>query len=133
MIGEALFSHLTADAGVALLAGTRVYPLVIPQHVYNEATKLPCVVYQRTGTDLPINTCGAEALAGTSMRIDAYARSYDLAVQLAAAVRAALVNHAGPMGSVHVSRVNLESELDLLDIEPGLYRVSQTYSIWHEI
>jgi hypothetical protein len=133
MIQEALYAHLAADASVAALAGTRIYPLMIPQHVYNEASKLACVVYQRTGMDLPINTCGAEALAGTSMRIDAYARSYGVAAQLAAAVRDALVNFTGPMGTVHVSRVNLESELDLLDIEPGLYRVSQTYSIWHEI
>lgn len=133
MIQEALYAHLTTDASVAALADARVYPLMIPQHVYNEASKLPCVVYQRTGMDLPINTCGAEALAGTSMRIDAYARSYGVAAQLAAAVRDALVNFTGPMGAVHVSRVNLESELDLLDIEPGLYRVSQTYSIWHEI
>ena len=133
MIQEALYAHLAADASVAALAGTRIYPLMIPQHVYNEASKLACVVYQRTGMDLPINTCGAEALAGTSMRIDAYARSYGIAALLAAAVRDALVNFTGPMGAVHVSRVNLESELDLLDIEPGLYRVSQTYSIWHEI
>jgi hypothetical protein len=133
MIGEALFTHLSTDVVVGALVGSRIYPLMIPQHVYNEATKLPCVVYQRSGLDQPINTCGAEALVGTSMRVDSYARSYGLAVQLGAAVRDSLVNHSGPMGSVHVSRVNLESELDLLDSEPGLYRVSQTYSIWHEI
>ena len=133
MIQEGLFDHLTDDPSVAALAGERVYPLMIPQHVYNEATKLPCVVYARVSVDQPINTCGAEGLAGTLFRIDSYARGYGLACQLGAAVRDALVNHRGPMGTVYVSRVNLETELDLLDVEPGLYRVSQTYSIWHEI
>jgi len=134
MIQEALYAHLAADASVAALAGTRIYPLAIPQHVYNEASKLPCLVYQRVGGDQPIDTCGAPDYAGTSVRIDAYARNYGDAAALADAVRAALVNHTGLMGSVHVSRVNLEGNaLDLLDVEPGLYRVSRTYSIWHAI
>lgn len=133
MIQEGIYSHLSGDAGVAPLAGTRIYPLVIPQRVYNEATRLPCLVYARVGVDQPINTCGAEALAGSSFRIDSYARSYGAAHALAAAVRDAMVNYSGAMGAAHVSRVNLETELDLLDIEPGLYRVSQTYSVWHDI
>ncbi|HMU15814.1 MAG TPA: DUF3168 domain-containing protein [Thauera aminoaromatica] len=133
MIQSALYLHLTTDPVVGALAGLRVYPLSIPQHVYNEATRLPCLVYQRVGGDQPIDTCGAPELAESLVRIDAYARSYEDADALAEAVRAALINHTGPMGSVHVSRVNLEGNaLDLLDVEPGLYRVSRTFSIWHE-
>ena len=41
MIQEALFTRLSGHSGLAALAGTRIYPLVIPQQSYGEVTRLP--------------------------------------------------------------------------------------------
>lgn len=131
MIQEALYTHLSTDPVVAGLAGARIYPLMIPQHVYNEATRLPCLVYQRLGVDRRPTFCSSEGLIATTVRIDSYARSLGAAAQLGAAVRESLIDYTGAMGAVTVKKVLMETELDLLDVEPGLYRVSQTYSVWH--
>jgi hypothetical protein len=131
MIQAALYSFLSSLSPT--LVGTRVYPMVIPESTRGDATKLPCIVYQRVGHNQPHDTCGAEGLAGTSMRIDCYATSYAASVTLADAVRVELAGFSGTMGSVRVSRINLESQIDLMDPEPGLYRVAQTYTIWHAI
>jgi hypothetical protein len=133
MIQAALYSYLTESGSPAGIVGNRVYPMMIPEHAMREDSKLPCIVYQRIGHQQPGYTCGADGLAGTTMRIDCYAFSYEAAVTLADHVRGNLAGYNGTMGSVHVSRINLESQIDLMDPEPGLYRVSQTYIIWHAI
>jgi capsular polysaccharide biosynthesis protein len=131
MIAESLHAYLSGHAGVSVLVGSRVFPLMIPQHVYNEATKQPCLVYQLIGTTRDLTFCAVDQLVSGSYQIDAYARKYKQANELARAVRAALIDFSGLMGDTHVRRIMLDTEQDLLDPEPGLYRVSQTYTIWY--
>lgn len=134
MIETALVSHLRANAQVAALIGERVFPLMIPQHAYDEATKLPCLVYQRIGTQRTPLFCETDSTIRCSYYISCYARSYIKAKELAAEVRDALMDFTGIMGSgaatADVKKILSESEGDLEDPEPGLYRVLQTWTIW---
>lgn len=135
MIHQALFQHLTADAGVAALVAARINPLVIPQRIAATSVRVPAVVYSISGVERGVSYCGTDDLVRTTIAIDCYAAGYDAARALATAVRTALVDFSGPMGSatvVPVRTCNIETEFDLMDIEPGLYRVSQQWTIWHE-
>lgn len=135
MINEAVYQHLVATAGVAALVGTRIHPLVIPQRIAATSQRVPAVVYSISGVDRAVSYCGTDRLVRSTLGIDCYAAGYDAARALATAVRTALVDFFGPMGSatvVPVRTCNIETEFDLMDIEPGLYRVSQQWTIWHE-
>jgi hypothetical protein len=133
MIQSALVARLESVSGVTSIAADRIYPLMIPQHVYSEATKQPCIVYTRTNVQRRPTFCTSVGLIATGFRVDSYARTYVQAVELAAAVKTALIDFTGSWGSPAqtISRVMLDNEFDLLDPEPGLYRVSQTYTVWH--
>lgn len=112
--------------------------MLIPQQVYSEATKQPCLVYT-------IDTDERQALFGESgtqvrgrLQVDCYARTYAQVQTVAAAVRDALLDFTGlmqgntsPLTSVRIHRFLLESENALMDEEPGLYRVMQRFIVWY--
>ena len=123
---KSLRDHLLAQAPVASVVGQRVYPLVIPQ-----GGAMPCIVYAKQGRQVQQVFCGEDGLRRTMLEIDCYALVYDDAVGLANAVAAALRDFSGAMGATRVPRVFLENEIDLSDVEPGLYRQSQTWAVWH--
>lgn len=128
MIEEGLFAHLKADAGVFGITASRIFALRIPQgQNIGDGT----LVYQRAGSDRSATACASDRLVRGSFQIDAYAKTYLRAITLARALRVALIDYTGPMGDTHVDRVFLETEFDLDDPEPGLYRVSATYTIWY--
>lgn len=94
MIEEALRAVLLADAGVAALVGTRVYPLVLPQ-----AGTLPAITYQVVAGDADYVMEGASGLAFKRVQVDCWADTYSAAAGLRAAVTAALGGFAGSAGS----------------------------------
>lgn len=130
-IHSGLYAFLTADAGVSALVGTRVYPLVIPDQVFDEATKRPCLVYGRQTVDPRKTFCETIALRRSTFAVDCYAKTMAVAQSLALAVKSALVDYRGAMDDVTVSDVSLETETDLMDLEPGLFRVALSFAIWH--
>ncbi len=75
--------------------------------------------------------CGTSRLTAGTFQIDSYAEQYVAAVSLAAAVRAALLDFQGMLNGVPVRHAFVETEGDLLDPEPGIFRVSQTWVIWY--
>jgi hypothetical protein len=138
VIQEALFARLSGHSGVSALTGTRIYPLVIPQQSYDEVTRQPCVVYQMNGRGRQVRFAGTGDLVAGSVQVDAYARTYAQAQALAAALRDALMDYSGvvilpgsPQRTVTIKKCFLDREFDLMDEEPGLYRVSQEYAVWH--
>jgi hypothetical protein len=134
MIEAGLAQFLKANAGIAALVGdnalTRIFPLLIPEHVRGDPKKMPCLVYQRIGTTRGGTFCSTDTLVSVSMQIDCYSLNYLQAKLLADAVRTALVDYTGPMGDTHVDRVFADVEFDLVEQDVILYRVSQTYTIW---
>jgi hypothetical protein len=121
-----LFTFLTDAASVAAFVGTRVFPGVIPQ-----GAAQPAIVYAKRGRNRQQLFCGTDGLKRTRVDIDCYATSYRQSVLLANAVTAVLEDFSGTMGTTRVPRIFLESETDLSDLEPGLYRQSQSWAIWH--
>jgi len=132
MISEGLFSHLSAAGGVTNLVGKRIYPLVVPQHVAGEVAKMPCVVYARVDVRRQQKFCGTDGLVRSVFQLDSYATTYHESITLAAAVRAALVDYAGTMGTVPVQKVFLDYQDELTEPDPGLYRVMQRFILWHD-
>lgn len=135
MIGEALFAHLRNDLGVAALVQDssvyRIYPLVIPQKL-DAIAQMPAIVYSLDSAARSVGYCGTFKTVDRGATIDCYALSYAGAHQVADAVTASLLDFRGQLGGlVFVHTANLITALDLQDIEPGLFRVSQSWSIWH--
>lgn len=128
-IEASLVQHLQGDADVATLVATRVFPLVIPQG--NDKARQPCIVYQRIGSSRGQTFCATDRLVAGTFQLDCYGRKHTEALVLAAHVRDALVDFGGDMHGTHVNKISLETELELLDPNPGLFRVSQTYVIWY--
>jgi len=137
MIGEALKIHLVqATPTAAYLAGApdpdRVYPLIIPQKKPRGPAQVPCVVYRISGVDRQQLYCGTSSTVPTRMELDSYAIDYDEAHALADAVKAVLQDFRGMLGGiVALKNATLENEIDLQDIDPGLFRVNQSWAFWH--
>lgn len=132
MIKEALFHLLTGDSGIAALVDDRVYPEVIPQKNFDETSKQPCVVFRRAGAARGTTRCATDALTNSDFVVTSFAMEYEAAEQVAEVVRVALLDFEGTVEGVRIRTIKLENEFDGLDIEPGLYRVDQFWTIWHD-
>lgn len=138
MIESALYAVLAGNAGVRSLVANatspttyRIYPLVIPQHVQGEAAQQPSIVYAKDGVDRQVLYSGTGSVVSVSFQIDCYALTHLAAITLAAAVRAALVDYAGVVAGVTIKASMIENEFSTIDAEPGLFRVTQFWTVWH--
>lgn len=132
MIEQALRGYLSAQADVTALCGLRIFPGMIPQHVYEEATRQPCLVFNLISSERDVmDSCGTVAQVTRHVQIDAYALSRIEAIALADAVRTSLVDFSGDMNGTQVDFVRIENEWDLLDPEPGLSRRCLRFRIRH--
>lgn len=137
-LGKAIKAELLGHTATqSFLAGDtgqfdRVFPGVIPQKKVNGPPQHPCVTYTQSNVDRQVLSCGTDGTVETLMQLDCVALRYDEAHELADAVRGVLLDFRGMLGGiVRVRAASLSSESDLSDIEPGLYRVTQTWAIWH--
>ena len=130
-IKTALSTFLRTDVGITAIAGDNVYPEVIPEQDFDAATKRPCRVWSRQGAERTKTFCGTIPLVRSTFSIDAYARTSQRAEELAQAVRSSLTDYKGDMYGVFISDVSLSSDFDLMDLEPGLFRVALSFDIWH--
>jgi hypothetical protein len=123
MTEDAMVARLTAHAGVTALAGTRVYPLVIPQEA-----PLPAIRYARITTFRPQVMSEETGTAEIMLQLDSYATTYAGAKALGNAVRAALTRwrQAGTYG-VDILDCWLESEQDVFEEDRREYRQLQTF------
>lgn len=138
MIHEALFTLLRSSAGVAALVSEnsspvryRIYPLVMPQHADGDLSMVPCVVYTQVGANRSVRYAGTDNVVEATFQIDAYAKTYTGSIQLAAAVRTAMLDYSGTLNGTEIKTANLTNEFALEDPEPGLYRISQSWVIWY--
>jgi hypothetical protein len=134
-IEDLLIKYLLADASVAALVGTRIYPLRLPQKV-----TLPAIVTTRISGVRIGNLHGIASAAEPRYQVDAWAVNQAGAHALGAAIRQALEAYVGtwtdgnspPVVSARVS-VRFETERDLFEeeINGGLCRHSADYFIFH--
>jgi len=126
-INEGFFAHLTTDAGVVALVGSRVYPLVVPQ----DAT-LPAIAYQQISGPRDHTHSGPSGLVRARMQLTFVGSSYSEAKAVADAARAALDGFAGQMGSVTVGGAFLDNERDQWSQGFELPNVQQDYMVWYQ-
>lgn len=129
MIEQALFERLRDDAGVFAVVAGEVFPVIIPQ-----GHKLPCVVFSLISQTRTETVCDIASSVIGEYQIDSCSKNYFEAKTLADAVRVCLNNFTGPMGlgATLVDRITLLTAQDLVEGEPGMYRVAQTFEIFYQ-
>lgn len=133
MVSDAIATRLIADNPLAALIGDRVYPVVAKQ-----TTAQPFVVYVMDSAPRQVTYAGTHALVQGDLEVHCYAKSYKVVKQVAAAVKASLVDFSGsmsantsPVSSVQVNTIQYLGDNDLEDEDPGLYRVLQRFTVWY--
>lgn len=116
--------------GVSALVDTRMFPLVIPQEVYDGGTEKPCIVYTTTARNSRPTFCGPDDLVRSSIELDVYGRTFDVCQQLADAVRLGIDGYRGTVGTTLFSPVFVDTESDEYFAEPGLYRRTFSLTVW---
>lgn len=110
-----LRTYLLADAPVAALVGTRVYPVKLPQGVTAAS-----LVYNEISGQGDHHMEGASGLVTARMQIGAWATTADAAHGLFLAVKEAIDGYQGLMGSVYVQGVFIDSWRDIDDTVANL-------------
>lgn len=118
MIESDLKAYLAADAAVAALVGSRIYPLKLPQ-----APALPAITYQKVSGPRVISLSGYSGLSHPRLQIDCWAATYDQVKALSAAVVAALDAYPGAIMNDD-GRDNYQPDVELP-------RVTIDFTIWH--
>lgn len=134
-LGAAIRAQLTADAGVAALAGDRIQRLKLPQ--LNKGDRLePSIAFGLAGR---ADEDEIDGVAVKKPRWDIFciAESPDEADALAEAVEACLmpgdapfIGTLGGVGGVDVQHVGLMDAFDAPDPEVGWHIVQMQFEIW---
>ena len=103
---------------------SRVYPLVMAQK-----TTLPAITYQTTALRPDRSLDSNTGRMTATIQINAWAETHEAVKQLAEALRAALNDYSGAMGSDTIERSRVENETDGWDDETGFYRVGMQITI----
>jgi len=126
---------LVANAAVAAIVATRVFPVLAPA-----SAPPPFACYRRSGVQRQQSLSGPIGMPTVVLTLDLYAETYEAVRDLADKCRACLDGYGTSESDlVVVKNVSLDNESDgfaqLAGGEtPPLYSVSQTYSIlWQEI
>lgn len=120
----ALRRRLTADAGVAAIAGSRVFPMAAPQ-----GAAYPLITYQRISQDALVTHEGPAEMRKNRYQVTAVAKSYTDAQRLANAIDNAIAGVWQDAEEGHVVATPI-TRLDVTDEETGAYRVPADYYIW---
>lgn len=134
MSGPNLFAYLTdasAAPAVARIVGTRVFPEMVPQDAHEGIKRTPHIVYTLGGGQRSATYCATDRLARRAITIECYAPKFDECDELAEAVRLALRDFRGMMGDTRVRLCTLETEANLVEFEPGLFRLSRDWTFWY--
>jgi hypothetical protein len=129
-----LWAYLNGTPGVTSVFSNaspdqiRVYPQVLPQD-----PTYPAATYQLVGRQRqPLMGNDTGNVVRSSVNVDVYGQTSESVETGSAAIRAALIDFRGLMVATQVERLLLENEIDLTDVEPGLFRNSMSFTIWHE-
>lgn len=122
--GKALYSILTSDAGVAAIAGTKVFPEMAEQ---NAAP--PYVVYNLRSNEPSDVQRGPSALDTAMVEVSCYANSYATAIDLGDAVRTAIDRVGGTYNGVNVQSIQYMTEVMDFDEMRRTYRVVADYHV----
>jgi hypothetical protein len=128
-----LRSALIANATVAGLVGSRVYPVVAPA-----SAALPFVTWRRVAIRRQQTLGAPMGMPVTSVEYSIYGATYEQAREVADAMRSVLDGYGGTSNNTEVRQTSLEQESDdfvtLAGAElPPAYQITQQYdTFWIE-
>ena len=123
--GKAIYGILSANAGVAALVSTRIYPDIATQD-----TAFPFVVYQIEGTTPSDTKDGVSKMDMVDFAVMAYAKSYTSAQDIASACRTALDRYSGTMQGVAVDSIIFKDQQSAqMNADEKVFAVMQAYSL----
>jgi hypothetical protein len=128
-----LRSALIANATVAGLVGSRVYPVVAPA-----SAALPFVTWRRVAIRRQQTLGAPMGMPVTSVEYSIYGATYEQAREVADAMRSVLDGYGGTSNNTEVKQTSLEQESDdfvtLAGAElPPAYQITQQYdTFWIE-
>lgn len=127
MVESALYNLLAANAGVAGLVSTRIFPNILRQ----EET-LPAIAYQKIMASRPLVQSGSTSRCESTFQIDCFGDTPVAAKGLAAAVVSALHGVHGAGTSSDILLAQVVNELDLSDPSVGEFRVVIDIQLTHK-
>ena len=132
MIETGLRGALLADAAVAALVGTRIYPVVLPQ-----APQYPAISFQTISGESHYALGGHSGLASPRIQVDCWAESFDAVMALRSAVIACLGGYRGTVAGVTIQGMFKVAEVDAFEPEltqtgARIWRKTLDFNIWFE-
>jgi len=124
IVGKAIYYLLTNDANIAALVDDRVYP-----EIANQQDAKPYVVYNVRSNDPSDTQKGPSELDTAAVEINCYAPTYETAIAISVAVRAAIDRVQGTYNGVNVQSCQYQSEVMGFDEPQRLYRVMADYQV----
>lgn len=128
-VEDALVEILENAAAVSAIIGNRIFPIIIPQQ--GSSARVPCLVYSQSDTNRMQRFVETDGTRTEQFNIDAYAVGYRECRGLAAATQAALIDYRATHGSVEIANIEMVNVIDLVDMDPGLFRVQMSFRITH--
>ena len=120
---------LLVDAGVAALAGARVWYSILPQERENE-TYLPAITIQGEGDENEYTQGGRVGAAFGQRQVDSYAFTEEECSALSDAVLEAIGEYAGTSEGIRVIVVGVIVNDPLWETEAELWVSTHFYSMW---
>jgi hypothetical protein len=134
---QGLRSYLLANASIAAIVGTKVYPLRLPQKV--DLVPPSCAIVLTLVDDIgEAHLRGPNALSRARIQVDCWAKQYDDAVALASFCRQRIDGYSGtwtdtasPQEQIRVQAILSDSGSEFVEeeIQGGLYRQSTDYMV----
>lgn len=127
IIEAALRGHLLASPGIASMVDDRVYANRMPPD-----GGFPVITFQRISTLSQESLSGASGLERVRFQIDAWAKGYAAAINLAEQVRLSIQGFRGIMGAVTVHGVMMLNRNDQYEDDTDLHKNSMDFALWHQ-
>ncbi len=116
MISQAIFDLITSNSGYAALAGTRLYPLLLPDNYI-----LPAATYQVVSS-IETVTLDGKASVRSRYQIDCMGATFGAASALRSAIITAANGYTGTVNGTYITLITKISHSDHFDHDGLMYR-----------
>lgn len=120
-ISTVLFDLLSQDSATSAIVGTNIRPVILPQ-----SAGFPAVIYHTLSIDPNSTKSGVSTNDVFNIQLDIYAKAYDVAEDLALAIRNKLDRHT----DTNIKSAYFEGQQDGgFEETHEVFKISQNYKI----